>query len=95
MVVGPFTNVARAVLEEPDLARNRLEAIYLMGYKFDTLTSPFNVNGDLDAADILLKSGSRFACCPSKSASSVSSHNKSTIPSWQATLLRLYTLNKI
>ena len=57
VVVGPFTNVARAVLEEPDLARNRLEAIYLMGYKFDTLTSPFNVNGDLDAADILLKSG--------------------------------------
>ena len=57
VVVGSFTNVARAVLEEPDLARNRLEAIYLMGYKFDTLTSPFNVNGDLDAADILLKSG--------------------------------------
>ena len=57
VVVGPFTNVARAVLEEPDLARNRLETIYLMGYKFDTLTSPFNVNGDLDAADILLKSG--------------------------------------
>ena len=56
LVVGAQTNVALALREEPALAE-RLEGITLMGYKFDTLTAPFNVNNDLDAAQVLLTSG--------------------------------------
>lgn len=56
LVVGAQTNVAMALRGEPALA-GRLEGITLMGYKFDTLTAPFNVNWDLDAAQTLLTSG--------------------------------------
>ncbi len=56
LVTGAQTNVAIALREEPALAE-KLEGITLMGYKLDTLTAPFNVNGDLDAAQTLLTSG--------------------------------------
>ena len=72
LVTGGYTNVARAVLEEPDLARNRLETIYLMGFSLDsrnrhgTMHTYHNATNDLQATDILLKSGILLRVLPAE-----------------------------
>ncbi len=66
LVTGGYTNVARAVQEEPDLARNRLETIYLMGFSLATMSTLHNATNDLQATGILLKSGIPLRVLPAE-----------------------------
>ena len=90
LAVGAQTNVALALREEPALA-DKLEGITLMGYEFDTLTAPFNVNNDLDAAQVLLTSGIPLRVLPVEigvacqmQEGPVRCGRESTTISWQA-----------
>jgi purine nucleosidase len=66
VVTGAYTNVARAVQEEPKLARSRLETIYLMGFSLATMSTLHNATNDLQATGILLKSGIPLRVLPAE-----------------------------
>jgi purine nucleosidase len=52
LAIGPLTNIATALREDPDLA-SRIEHLYIMGGRFDEGSAEHNFMSDAVAADIV------------------------------------------
>ncbi|GEM_PF-6601135 len=56
LLTGGHTNIGMALREDPALTE-RLEGISLMGYDFKSFCGAFNLDSDIDAAEVVLTSG--------------------------------------
>ena len=81
VAIGAITNVASALLIEPEIIQN-IVVIWLGGHNLNwSHTSEFNLKQDVPAAQIVLDSGVPFVIVP---CLGVTSHLQTTLPELQA-----------